>query len=139
MGFEVPVPVYVLSFDEKTRWNGLIVKMESAPIGVLFDAARLGEQIRAEANQMKQLSLVETLLNAIGGCLVSWNVERKGIAVPATLEGLRGQPLDMVLEIVQSWTKAVAEVPVPLVRPSTNGSPLAALPVETLSPAPANS
>lgn len=134
MGFRPEVPIYKLNFDEKTKWGGLQVRMESAPVGLLMDVARWSEEID-KTDGVQRVLLVEKMLTEVSGCLVSWNVEdRAGEPVPCDLSGLRRQPLDMVIQIVSAWVSAVADVPAPLVKASTNGSRLAGLPIETLSP-----
>lgn len=136
MGFEVQLPVYNLRFHG-TKWEGLEVKMESAPVGFLFDTARLAEEVQS-AKGMDQMAKVESLINAVAGCLVGWNITKGGEPVSADIAGLRRQPIDLVLELIQGWTKAITVVPDPLVKRSPNGSTLADLPMETSSLAPSS-
>lgn len=136
MGFEAEVPIYNLRFHG-SKWEGLEVKMESASVGFLFDAARMAEEIR-DTKGTGQMARVEQLIKQVSACLVSWNITKRGEPIPADIEGLRAQPIDLVLELIQAWTKAVTVVPDPLVTPSANGSSLAALPTETLILAPSN-
>lgn len=136
MGFEVEVPIYKLKFHG-TKWEGLEVKMESAAVGFLFDCARLAEELSASKG-VEQMEKIEKLINSVADCLVEWNITKRGEPVPATVAGLRLQPIDLVLELIQAWTRAVTVVPDPLVKASKNGSRLADLPTETLSLAPSS-
>lgn len=53
--------------------------------------------------------------------LRGWNLEEDGEAVPADGEGLKRQPPDLVNILIREWRMAVADVTVPLEKPSTDG------------------
>jgi hypothetical protein len=84
----------------------------------------------------------ERMLELFAEKLVSWNAEdEEGIPVPATMDGIRSQDLDLSLKIIDAWTDAIAGVSVPLPETSSAGQPSAleaSIPMDAPSASPAN-
>lgn len=121
--------VYVLNFDD-AQYEGLIVKARSAPVGRLVELAALVDKVNATES-------LDELLSGFAKSLISWNLETPdGEPVPATLESLREQDFEFVIDIVMAWMDAVASVAGPLGKRLAAGKASAAvsIPMEPLSP-----
>ncbi|MFI8448252.1 hypothetical protein [Streptomyces erythrochromogenes] len=129
MGYKPKRKIYNLDFAG-TDYEGLQVAVRGLNTGQyidLFDAKAEAEG-GGETNQ---------LLTIMASRLVSWNIEDDDDQpVPATIDGIKTQDLDLNLAIVNAWTKAMAGVPDPLEQPSTDGGPFpeASIPMAELSP-----
>lgn len=135
MGFVPPTTIYRLEFEG--NYAGLEVRMRATKLGTIFEAQGLMDidpaNLRPEDAE-KGVRLIEIVADH----LVSWNIEDDdGTQVPASLEGLKLQEMPMIGLIFAEWQKAMTEVPGPLSRPSSSGTPMESLslPMEPLSPA----
>lgn len=81
------------------------------------------------------------VLTVISESLISWNLtDAKGKAVPTTLAGLLGRPKSLLLPLVNAWSRAQMDTPIPFERPSTGGGPDSAeIPMEPLTSLPSSS
>jgi len=126
--------VYRLRFADEDM-AGLVVQARSAPVGQFIGLTKLA-QLRGNDVTPEDMGKLDELFRGFAGCLESWNLEDSdGTPVPATLEGLYSQETDFVLQIIFAWIEAVAGVPGPLGKPSSDGgrSLEASMPMETLS------
>jgi hypothetical protein len=123
MGFRIQRKVFRLHFKDSDL-EGLEVLARSLNTGQFLDM----EEAKAEraAGGKRGKVGTERMLELFAGELVSWNAEDEdGIPVPATMEGIRSQDLDLSLKIIDAWTDAIAGVSVPLPETSSAGQPSA--------------
>lgn len=130
MGFERKRKVFKLKFADP-EFDGLEVLAASPSMDTFVAIARhAGKNVDTEA--------LDELLGHFCVSLISWNLEEDGVPVPATVEGLRTQEPDFVLEVVDAWMDAVNGTSAndPLAQPSDAGGQFqeALIPMETLSP-----
>lgn len=137
MGYKVKRTIYRLVFEGK--YEGLIVSAKAPLLGFLESAMKMSPLVGKNTTQLtaEDLELVTGVFSGFAKYLVEWNVEEDdGTPIPATLEGLQGQDIGFVMEIVEAWLNAAGEVAPPLEQPSNSGSPslVGSLPMEPLSP-----
>lgn len=136
MGFEVPTSVLNLTFDE---YPDLEVRAGSITLARLLDLTEQAEGLRKDAGSASE---ARELFAEFGGKLRSWNCERDGEPIPATLDGLLSLDADFAAKILLSWFDAIGGTDIdkgPLDRRSTNGLPSVApmtIPTEVLSAPP---
>lgn len=140
MGFEAPDTVYNLKFaDEKL--NGLEVKVKAFAFQEVLDNEAIlygnwlyDPDISAEEKAAKRDELHRLFIGQLAG----WNLTKKGVPVPATLEGLRAQEVPLVGTIIVAWRDNAVGVAIPLEQPSTDGelSEEESIPMESLSESP---
>ncbi len=119
-GFEYERNVYRLIFEDPSL-NGLVVRMESIPIGQYMDVVELAG-IQEEAVGAEQVQALNDLLKSFADALVDWNLTKRGVPVPADLDGVRGCDTDLVLkQLIGAWLSTVAGVPDPLGKGSAGG------------------
>ncbi|MFC9821371.1 hypothetical protein ACFWG6_30825 [Streptomyces erythrochromogenes] len=128
MGYKPKQKIYNLNF-EGTDFEGLQVSIRALNTGQYIDLfqAKTEAESGGEANDLLQM---------MASRLVSWNVEDDNDQpVPATLDGIKTQDLDLNLAIVNAWTTAMAGVSAPLEQSSTDGgsSLEGSIPMEILS------
>lgn len=77
----------------------------------------------------------EFIVKKFSKCLLSWNLEDEGIAVPATEASVWEQDREFVLVVIRAWLDSLASVSRPLETPSPAGTQSAVelIPMETLS------
>lgn len=129
MGYKPKRKIYHLDFAG-TDFEGLNVSIRGLNTGQYMDLF----QAKAEAEAGGETN---NLLTIMASRLVAWNVEADDdMPVPATLDGIKTQDLDLNLAIVNAWTTAMAGVPAPLEQPSTSGEsfPEESIPMAALSP-----
>lgn len=100
-GYEYPGDTFDLQF-KAGKLTGLQVVCSSpsvAQIDAIADLDPAGD---------RQVYL-RALCAAFAEALVSWNLQRRGTAVPATLDGLLHQDLNLITAIVDTWLDAVLE------------------------------
>lgn len=78
---------------------------------------------------------LDQLFKVIGDGIISWNVERRGVALPPDEEGVRQVPFNRALGIFHAWLEAAGGVDDPLDVASNGGPPSVAvsLPMAPLS------
>lgn len=136
-GFVYDDDQYRLRFEDP-RFDGLEVLMSSLTIGQITDLTKL--TAAAESKDEKEaVAAFDQLVSMLAAGLVSWNLERPaGTPVPATEEGIRRQPIRLVLSIVWAWMEGVGGVPLDF-EPTLNGGlsqEAGSLPMEPASPNP---
>lgn len=154
MGFVPERTAYKLVFEDP-KYDGLEVVMIASTVGDVLDdmmGGLSGLDIQAledaakrnDASTMaKHVALiVETATGAYETFvrhLVRWNIETEdGVAVPATMEGVKTQDTDLIRDVMTAWRAATTEVSRNLGPASTDGKPSAEalLPMEPSSPSP---
>jgi hypothetical protein len=124
MGFVRKRTVYKLVWDPPHELAGLEVRVTGASVGEMLDMAAL-----ADADDEVKAARSDEAFTRFAEALVSWNLETEvldeggvtTVPVPATLDGVRAQDLDFVLELIQAWMRAIVDVPPPLPDASTPG------------------
>lgn len=134
MGFTPNRTTYLLDFSDIPELDGLEVRARAAALGTFLDMtalAAIGSNPSAD-----DVSSVGDLLTGFAGVLKSWNLEDDdGVAIPATLDGLRALEFPFVFQIIRAWIQATAGVAAPLAPTSNGGGPAlaASLQMEPLS------
>src|SRR5258706_50838 len=104
---------------------------EAAGMQGLDMSAMQGPELEAAMDK------VDGLFTRFAKSLRAWNLDDDdGEPVPETLDGVRSQDLDFILEITMAWMDAIASVDPTLPQPA-NGSgtfPAESIPMEPLSP-----
>lgn len=136
MGYRRKRKVYVLKFEDpelaelEVRAGGASVEQ----LMDLMDLARFGAGgAKFSIEDMKE---IKGLFDLFASKLISWNLETEdGEPVPATVQGLRDQDMDLAMDLVMAWVGAVIGVSDPLEQSSTGGAPypVESIPMETLS------
>jgi hypothetical protein len=134
-GYRRQPKVYVLQFEDE-ELAGLEVKAKGASTGQLMHLMNLSA-LGTRGFKVEDVKEVDGLFELFASKVTEWNLEDEdGIPVPTTVEGLKGQDLDFVLDLVFAWLDAVIGVPAPLGQSSGDGqqSPEESIPMETLLP-----
>lgn len=134
MDYEYTPTIYRLKFTDP-RFNGLEVRAYAPPMGLLLDGMQLAD-VTPETIKTENLKQMAELFQVLGDALVSWNIKKGGLPIPATLGGLRSLDQPFALQIITAWVSAASGVAAPLGRPSSVGglSPGVSIPMEPLSP-----
>lgn len=108
----------------------------------------LSTSLKAEEDPDAAMRGIEAFLGQLGaaqelfaGCLVEWNMEQEdGTPIPADLVGVRSLEDVEFLKLMTEWLEAIGGVPDELGKDSSSGpnSPELSIPMEPLSPSPAN-
>ena len=128
--------VYRLRFEDE-ELDGLVVKVHSTNVQRLLEFMRFLAGLSGDDLTADDVEKFAGLFESFADVLQEWNVEDEdGRPVPATLEGVRSQDGDFVMDIMRVWFQAVTQPPAPLPATSSAGAPSAAppLPMEPLSP-----
>lgn len=134
MGFTRPSKVYRLVFEDP-QYEGLEVSAKSVPLGRFLELTALAESA-SESLTAEDLRNLDGLFAGFAEALVSWNLDAEdGTPIPANLDGIRGQDVSFMFDIVTSWMTALAGVAGPLDGRSTSGEtfPEESLPMEPSS------
>ncbi len=140
--YERPPKRYVLKFEDHP---GLEVVMKGLPVGEFLELAQMAGRLQGRnllALSGEELAgaieATDGLFAKFAAALVSWNLDENGQPVPATVDGVRSQDLDFILELLLAWMDAVVAVDTPLPQPANGqGTSLeASMPMETLSASP---
>jgi len=119
MGFKPPKKIYKLQFETE-ELDGLEVRARSMSIGQYGKLLKLFITFDSDSTDG---AVVDKLFGEFSKCLVSWNVEDEdGSPVPTTLEGLKTQDMNFIMQIFMAWMKAISGVPAPLLGGSKNGA-----------------
>lgn len=120
-GFEAPGTGQQLDFTG-TKYEGLAVTVDSAPLGMLTDIMEDYGTLTAEDLDVKTaIPVLKRLLEQFGAVLESWNVQRRGQPVPATYEGLRQLDASFVLDIIGAWLTGTTQADAELGKGSISG------------------
>lgn len=122
MGFEVSTTGSVLSFPEGSKYAGLTVRLDEAPIGLLTDVMKDYSKFTAgNIGAEEAAKLITALMEGFASVLEEWDAERKGVPVPATLEGVRSLGPKFVLDLIGAWITGSVAVDDDLGKDSPNG------------------
>lgn len=127
MAFQRKRKVYKLDF-EGTEYDGLVVKVGGLTTGEYLDFVTVTASSDEDENQ------TAAMIQMLADHLKSWNLEEDGQPVPATLEGLKSNDLQMNMAVVRAWTASMGEVPEETEKKSVPGEnlPLESIPTESL-------
>lgn len=125
--------LYKLVFEDP-QFEGLEITTRSTSMAGLLGMAQLADVAGGKATSA-ELSQLRPLLERFVSCVVEWNLEDDGVAVPVTIDALLDQDPDFVMATVMAWTEAISGVPDPLGETSNGGgqSLAGSIPMETLS------
>ena len=132
MGYE-NVTHYKLKFEDRP---GLEVTVEELAIGELLDVMEMSSKIPDKAGGQLDPESAKTfrsLMETLAANLVEWNVERRGVPLPADLRCGAG----LVMDIIQAWVAAQNGPDADLGKDSGSGATSdleQSLPVEPRSP-----
>lgn len=107
-GFEVATTGNVLDFTG-TKYEGLEVTTDEAPLGVLLDV--MEDFARLEGRDVDvptAARVLASLTKNFAQVLEEWNATRKGVPVPPTEEGLRSLGSAFVMDVVRAWLTGTA-------------------------------
>lgn len=141
MGFKRNKKVLKLVWPEGNENHGLEVRATSCPTGDLLKIVNMAKAIKQDEGNTDP-SIVEDMFGSFAKCLVSWNLEDDVLtdegpvvqAVPATVEGLKSQDFDFVMDLIKAWIGAVSQVSEDEGKGSASGErfPEASIPMEAL-------
>lgn len=104
MGFEVSTTGSDLKFPEGSRYHGLKVRLDEAPIGMVTDVMEgYSKFTSGNVTPEEAAKLVTALTESFASVLEEWNATRKGVPVPATLEGVRSLGTMFVMGVIGAW------------------------------------
>jgi hypothetical protein len=120
--------VFLLEFAE-AEFDGLEVRMRPSTVGELLEMSEFDRSNKTE---------LKAMFERFAEALLSWNLEDdNGVPVPATVDGIKSQDVDLILAIIAAWQSArTGDVSAPKEPPSSVGLPslVESLPMEPLSP-----
>lgn len=131
MGFKRERKTYKLAFTGEL--DGLIVRARSLPLGQFMELGKLMDTEAAVTPGADDMGKVDTLFRTFAGALMSWNLEDDDDKpVPANVDGLYSQDLELCTAVVTAYIHAVSGVAAPLDQPSPDGDPSleASMPME---------
>lgn len=116
-GFEFEENVYNLTFQTPTH-RGLQVRALSVSIAEFRRLVRLAVELQDGDGKPKdarnftreQIEALDGLIGGFSNALVSWNLKRKGVPVPATPDGLGTMPFEFLFPVIQEWFTAIGGV-----------------------------
>lgn len=150
MGYKRKRTIYRLRFED-AELEGLTVDMTGASVDEFLSITDLAGAVGVNFSTITPenlhevkgaMELVDGLFETFAKHLVGWNLEEEDDSpVPATIEGVRSQDPEFILELVGAWLEAIGGVSDPKEPRSTSGAPslVASLPMEPLSPSPSSS
>lgn len=129
MGYRRQPKVFRLTFEDEPE---LEVYVRSAPLGQILGLLEFAKALGGDFKP-EDVERLDELFAAFVSCLKEWNLEDEdGTPIPATIDGLKSQDMDFVLELIMAWMEAVVSVSAPLKRKSSSGdqSPEGSIPME---------
>jgi hypothetical protein len=122
VGFDVASTGRILTF-EGTPYEGLEMTVDEAPLGLLTDIMQDYAKLTGEDLDVKTAAkLLKTLMENFAAVLEDWNAERKGVPVPATLEGLRTLGSNFFTAVLGAWLTEKVAVDEDLGKDSPSGA-----------------
>lgn len=117
------------------EFEGLEVRVKALSVDGLMTLTKLNEPLK---DTVKSMEMLEELFRFLADRLLSWNLEddeaEEGVfvPVPATMEGVKRQDLEIIMAVVEAWMDVVARIDAPLDAGSSSGetSPVLSLPME---------
>jgi hypothetical protein len=104
MGFEAPETLFRLKFEDPDM-AGLEVTVHEPTIDDLMAMSGIDA---AGAKKMDPAA-VKTMFKAFADLLDSWNLTRKGVPVPATLEGVTSQSPGFMMKVIAAMDKTIIQ------------------------------
>jgi hypothetical protein len=130
MGFEPPETLYKLIFEDPAM-AGLEVTAREPTTGQLLTLTEVGSGDPKNAGPAQ----IKSAFALFAGLLDSWNVERKGVPVPADFSGVLSLSPGFITKIIDALGKAVAGVdPTSPAGSGGGGTPGTSIPMEPRSP-----
>jgi hypothetical protein len=131
MGFEAPETLYRLTWEDPAM-AGLEVTIREPDIGQLMSMGG----VKAPAAGSADPAQLGPIFEIFAGLLDSWNVERKGVPVPATYEGVMSLSPGFVYKIIEALNRQLRPDPTsPGGSPGGGTNPLeGSIPMEPVSP-----
>lgn len=118
MSFTFPDKTAIIDFPDTYPGLEVVVRLSPIPITTFLD-------FHAEIIKLLDSDTIDGRLRwgELAGrwapvALVSWNLE-----APPDPAGILGQPWEFLSALLQAWARGVAEVPLPLGRRSSDGTP----------------
>lgn len=136
MGYRKKSKTYTLKWAVDHELHGLEVVLKGLTVARMLEMSSKASTL-AEDPGAASVTDTEDMFRTFARSLVSWNLEDdEGISVPATYEGVTGQDLDFILDLITTWMEAVAGVDPTSPPDSGSGEPAleASLQMEALSP-----
>lgn len=142
MGYRRKKTVMNLKFEEH---EGLEVRVRALTIDELLEMTKTAQTVMGKDGKVKQEMVgtedLEELFSRFSDALLSWTLEEELVIdsdewtpVPTTIEGIKSQEVDFIMELIDVWMTAVAGVEAPLPEGSNSGetSQELSLPMEAL-------
>ena len=114
------------SDDAKPDLEALKFELDAISLGDLLAIQEQAEDVSAGKGARKLFAM-------FADCLESWNVTRRGVPVPPTLEGVLQQDAAFILAVVTAWQQGMAQAPPPLPGGSPSGGSSAAASIPGLA------
>lgn len=137
MGFELE-DQFKLTFQDVPGMAGL----EVVVLPMSIETALLIQELQEKRETTKEdREDIRAQMKLFADHIVSWNLERGGEPVPASLEEVKKLRPPVYRRLVREWDAASAGVSAPLDGGSTTGADSdleASIPMETLSPSPSS-
>ena len=106
MGFEYEPKTYVLVFTGDLE--GLEVRMSQASLSTLFNVSEVIDELEDITSTKEALAFTrDRAVPMIVENGIGWNMERKGVPVPWTAEGVTSYPEEIAAAILKSWFAAL--------------------------------
>lgn len=119
MGYEVPAETARITWDEGTKFAGLEAVLSlDVPTDVLLRMDGFGDCTPAQRRDL--------MIEFGDAVLLEWNLEAKGVPVPATGAGMLSQPPRVMGALMEKWREVISGAG-PLEQPSSDTTGLAAL------------
>lgn len=113
--------VYKLVFDGEHELAGLEARVSAVSLRDFFLLERITEG--ETPDEFESLDdAVRFVFDKLGESLVSWNMEKEGVAIPPSVDAVYDQDREFVFLLSSAWLKALRTVSHPLPKPSTNTS-----------------
>lgn len=116
-GFEAPETLYRLTFEDPAM-AGLVVTIREPSIDDLL--AMTGMEV-PDAKKMDPAK-IRAMFKSFADLLDSWNITRKGVPVPATLEGVTSQSPAFIMKIMAAMDQITRPDPTSPPASPTGGS-----------------
>lgn len=148
-GYTVKKTIFRLKFADE-EFAGCQVRVRASSVAELIALSSEITDLRLDGSWSNDMSQhVELLMETFAEKLVDWNLEEEneedpegeGTPIPATLAGLHGLEISVVVRLLASWLTGSAGVAPDLSEGSESGEPSleASIPMEPLSPSQENS
>lgn len=145
MGFVRERKTFRLHF-EGDQWDGLEVRVKAVSVGKFLDMAPLLDGLSGMNPEQglsgADLESIKEAFQSFADVILEWNLEEDvdGVitAVPADIDGLLSQDLELIQAVMSAWSTAMAGASGPLPRPSPSGGTAqeVSLPMVALSASP---